>query len=145
MRNMFCYFSSLESLNLNNFNADSLTNINSMFGVCKKLESLEIKNLDTKYVTDMKKMFFVCAKLTTLNLINFNIKSLQINTNMFYGITQLIYCINKTKISEDYNLNSFTYNCAYFCLKESKKYILEKEQCIESCSNDTDYGILFRK
>ena len=57
---MFSGCRSLESLNLNNFNTNNVTNMNEMFAECKSLKELNLDNLNTNNVTRMNGMFYGC-------------------------------------------------------------------------------------
>ena len=49
MSGMFSFCSSLKEINFNNFNANSVTNINHMFIGCTSLRKLNLnKNINTK-------------------------------------------------------------------------------------------------
>ena len=63
---MFSGCSSLERLNLYNFNTDEVLTMNSMFYSCESLEELNINNFRTKKVTDLTDMFKGCDSLIGL-------------------------------------------------------------------------------
>ena len=143
MSYMFCLCNHLSSLNLNNFYTPSLQETVYMFYSCTGLTSLEINNFITKSVTNMKNMFYGCMNLKELNLISFNTDNLETCDNMFkYMGTSLIYCINDTKISNEFKqqfLSPFTKNCSHFCFIKFQKYINATEQCINNCTDDPIY------
>ena len=60
MAGMFCGCSSLEELNLNNFNTINVNLMNRMFEGCSSLKKLEINfNIDNQVI--MKDMFKGCS------------------------------------------------------------------------------------
>ena len=61
-----------------------------MFYNCSSLEKLNINNFDTSKVRDMSYMFYNCCILTCLNLSNFNTKKTINMSNMFYKCLELI-------------------------------------------------------
>ena len=91
-----------------------------------KLTSLELGKMDTSSVTDMNRMFCNCYKLKSLNLYSFNIINVDvnlINDGIFYGISNLNYCINED-IKEEIKslLSSFTkMNCLNLCYSHGQK------------------------
>ena len=100
--------------------------MNVMFLNCMKLTSLELGKMDTSSVTDMNRMFCNCYKLKSLNLYSFNIINVDvnlINDGIFYGISNLNYCINED-IKEEIKslLSSFTkMNCSNLCYSHGQK------------------------
>ena len=72
MAYMFEGCSSLEKLNLNNFNTTNVENMGSMFEGCSNLTKLDLKNFNTTKVKDMEWMFSGCSSLTELDIKNFN-------------------------------------------------------------------------
>ena len=57
---MFGGCSSLERLNLNNFNTNNVTDMSYMFCGCSSLARLNLNNFNTNNVTDMYRMFSGC-------------------------------------------------------------------------------------
>ena len=60
MTGMFCGCSSLEGLNLNNFNTNNVINMSVIFYGCSSLERLNLDNFNTNNVTNMIRMFYGC-------------------------------------------------------------------------------------
>ena len=89
MNNMFCYCTSLTSLDLSNFNTSNVTSMASTFSSCSKLTSLDLSNFDTSKVTYMGLMFQGCSSLKTLKLSNFNTQNVLLTNGMFQGCTSL--------------------------------------------------------
>ena len=61
MSYMFCECSSLEKLNLDNFNTNNVTNMYYMFCDCSSLKELIFNNFNFKNVTYMRGMFSGCS------------------------------------------------------------------------------------
>ena len=144
---MFQYCHSLTTLDLSNLKNASPENMYAMFYGCESLISLDLRSFDISLVYDMSSLFYNCKSLISLNLMNFNNFNLSktINSaNMFDNCNKsLRYCINEEKILSNIKsqLNTFTnLNCSDDCFSNSiNKFILEKRQCIDNCSNDDYY------
>ena len=87
MSYMFCYCSSLTSLDVTHFNTANVTDMRFMFYRCTSLTSLDVTNFNTVNVTDMSYMFFNCLSLTSLDVTNFNTAEV---TNMSYMFTTCV-------------------------------------------------------
>ena len=94
MHNMFDGCKALASLDVSNFNTEKVTNMKLMFYNCKALTSLDVKNFNTSNVTDMSAMFSGCEALTSLDLSSFNTEKVSDMGYMFYNCYDLetIYC-----------------------------------------------------
>ena len=80
-------------------NANNVTDMCFMFFKCSSLEVLNISNFNTENVSDMSNMFYGCSSLKELNLSNFNTKRVINMKSMFYGCSaELIF-----KIRSQYN------------------------------------------
>ena len=91
------YYSSLENLDLGDFNTSNVTNMNRMFSNCQSLTSLDLSGFNTSKVTDMSDMFFNCSSLTSIDLNSFN-------TSKVTNILQMFsYCESLTSL----DLSSF--------------------------------------
>ncbi|MBQ6086049.1 MAG: BspA family leucine-rich repeat surface protein [Bacteroidaceae bacterium] len=66
MWGMFYNCSSLETLDLNNFDTGNVKDMGYMFYGCEKLETLDLSSFDTGNVTNMEKMFSGCSNLETI-------------------------------------------------------------------------------
>ena len=97
MTGMFCNCQSLTELNLNNFNTINVKIMKSMFFGCYSLTSLDLSNFRTSNVENMYGMFFKCSSLTSLNLSNFDTSSVTDMSAMFR------YCSKLKSL----NLNNF--------------------------------------
>ena len=60
---MFSNCSSLNSLNLSNFNTNNIINMSYMFSDCSSLTSLNLSNFNTNNVNNMSYMFSYCSSL----------------------------------------------------------------------------------
>ena len=89
MSDMFCWCSSLTSLDVSNFNTEKVTNMSEMFWGCKSLTSLDFSNFNTANVTDMSYMFIDCSALEALDLSNFNTANVTKMKGMFYDCSSL--------------------------------------------------------
>ena len=113
MSNMFNECSSLEKLDLNNFNTSKVTNMENMFSNCSSLTNLDLSNFDTSNVTNMKNMFFNCSSLTTINLSSLDTRNLTNMSNMFFGCSTLtavnLNNINTNNVTE---MSCMFYGCS---------------------------------
>ena len=89
MSDMFCWCSSLTSLDVSNFNTANVTDMSDMFIDCSALEALDLSNFNTAKVTDMNGMFYYCSSLKSLNLSSFNTAKVTGMSDMFYGCKSL--------------------------------------------------------
>ena len=72
MTRMFSCCTSLQNIDLSNFDTSSAIKMNFMFFECKKLEELDLSNFNTSNVNNMSFMFKNCSSLKKLNIVNFN-------------------------------------------------------------------------
>ena len=61
MKFMFCGCSSLNKLNLNNFDFNNVIHIEGIFSLCKSLKELDLNDFNTNNVTNMIHMFVRCS------------------------------------------------------------------------------------
>ena len=64
--------SSLNNINLSNFNTNNVTYMTGMFNGCSSLNNINLSNFNTNNVTNMAFMFCECSSLNNINLSNFN-------------------------------------------------------------------------
>ena len=143
MTAMFHGCSSLLSLELKNFDTSSVSNMHGIFKYCSSLISLDIDNFNTSSVDNMNQMFYGCNSLISLNLKNFITSSVKRVNKMFIETNKkTILCINENETPEIIlDLKSFNENyindCSNTCFtKSDKKFIIEKNICINNCYND---------
>ena len=87
---MFRICHNLRSLKLTNkFKVNNVNYMRSMFYNCSSLSSLDLSNFDTSKVTDMAYMFNGCISLTSLNITNFDTSNVQSMNFMFRYCEQL--------------------------------------------------------
>jgi surface protein len=88
---MFYGCSSLESLDLSNFDTQKMTIMNSMFNGCSGLTSLDLSSFNTAKVTDMGYMFNACSNLKTILIgEGWSTESVRTSYLMFNGCTSLV-------------------------------------------------------
>ena len=97
MRYMFNGCSTLETLDLSNFDTKNVTNMEYMFKGCSALNTLDLSSFDTKNVTNMQSMFNGCSALKTFDISNFDTKNVTNMEYMFKGCHALktIYASEK--------------------------------------------------
>ena len=112
MSYMFQSFSSLTSLNLNNFDTSNVTSMSYMFAYCRSLISLDISNFDTSRVTNMNFMFVECNNLTSLDLSNFDTSNVTEMAFMFWRCSSLTSLnLSNFDTSRVTNMSSMFYDC----------------------------------
>jgi len=74
MEKMFCNCSSINILDLSNFNTQNVTNMNHLFFNCSSLECLNLSNLNFTRVTKFEHFIYGCNALKFINI--HNLKSL---------------------------------------------------------------------
>ena len=66
---MFYLCSSVESLNLSNFNTKRVTDMKSMFFRCSSLKGINLSSFNTRNVKDMRFIFNFCSSLQMENVV----------------------------------------------------------------------------
>jgi len=139
---MFDQCRSLRSLDLSNFDTTLVTNIDNMFYNCGILEFLDISNFNTEKITNMETLFIDCRNLKSLNLSSFTIyDNTNINRIFANDNSNLILCYNESKMPSHFlnEANRFENSCRKLCIMNSKKFILDKEMCVDNCYNEDIY------
>jgi len=125
MAGMFLVCISLNNINLSNFNTNNVTNMLGMFQGCSSLNNINLSNFNTKNVTSMDDMFYGCKSLNNIDLSNFNTNNVTNMNGMFYGCSSL----NNINLS-NFNTNNVT-NMAYMfdgCSSLNKNNIITKDK-----------------
>ena len=130
MYGIFYGCSSLTSLNLSNFNTSIVTDMSSMFSLCSSLTSLNLSNFNTSIVKDISFMFSHCSSLTSLNLSNFNTSIVIYMSFLFTGCLKLQY-INLKNFLENMlifysNIFNNVPNNIVVCINESNNNIISQ-------------------
>ncbi len=81
--------STVNSIDITNFNTANVTDMNGMFWGCNSLKSLELRNFNTTKVTNMGYMFSECTQLATLNIGTFRTDNVTSFIYMFSGCENL--------------------------------------------------------
>ena len=146
MDSMFRDCSLLTSLNLSNFDTSKVTNMIYMFYNCLSLTSLNLSNFDTSLVESMSMMFYDCINLEYINMYNFGAKESVNATDMLANVPDnIVICVNEDSytgsivIAQIKNINCYTKDCSNDWKSNQKKIINNINQCIDSCSNSTEY------
>ena len=125
MSYMFCDCSSLKSINLSNFNTNNVTDMSFMFCGCSSLNSINLSNFNTNNVTDMSCMFYECSSLKNIDLSNFNNNKVTNMICMFKDCSSL----NSINLS-NFNTNKVIHNGGMFdgCKNLKKENIIIKDK-----------------
>ena len=89
MRSMFAVCKSLKSIDLAGFDTSQVTDMGWMFSACESLASLDLSALDTSKVTSMSFMFNDCVRLESLDLTPLDTSNVTGMNCMFYFCTSL--------------------------------------------------------
>ncbi|MCI6619635.1 MAG: BspA family leucine-rich repeat surface protein [Prevotella sp.] len=112
MNNTFYGCSSLTSLDVSGWNTQSVTNMNGMFYGCSSLTSLDVSGWNTQSVTNMGNMFYGCSSLTSLDVSNWNTQNVTNMGNMFYQCTSLTSLdVSNWNTQNVTNMNGMFYQC----------------------------------
>ena len=110
MSNMFFNCSSLTNLDLSGFNTSSVTTMNDMFSWCESLTSIKLSSFNTSKVTNMKSMFYNCSSLISLDVSGFNTSNVTNMSNMFSWCSTLtsldVSSFNTSEVTSMYNMFS---------------------------------------
>ena len=106
MQSMFALCRNLTSIDLSNFDTSKVFHMGHMFADCNDLTELNLSGVDTSKVSDMRWMFNDCYELPTLDLSGFDTSNVECMHCMFWG------CANLTTIKGVIDMKSCT-DCAY--------------------------------
>ena len=88
--NMFYKMDKIIEINLSNFDASHVTNMNNMFSYCSKLEKITLGNIKTSLVKSMKRLFYNCSNLKKIDKLNFDTSSVTDMQEMFAHCKSLL-------------------------------------------------------
>jgi len=140
---LFSGCKNLKSLDLSFLDISQITSLDFMFYNCENLQYLNISNFDISSVVSMNRTFSGCKSLKILNIISFTENSNLILNETFTNINDLIYCIKDTskanKIYQELTQKNSINDCSNICFEINSKYIIEKNKCVQDCSEESDY------
>lgn len=88
---MFKDYTSLKSMEFNNFDTTGVTTLGSMFWGCTKLTKIiGLENWDTSKVTQMNYLFYKCSSLTALKVDEWNVLQVKNFEGMFQMCNRLV-------------------------------------------------------
>ena len=112
MSNMFRDCSSLQEVDLNNFDTSEISTLYAMFAGCSKLKKLNLSSFDTKKVTNMSYMFSGCNDLEIIDISTLNTSKVNNMSNMFNNCINLKELnVNNFDTSNVDNMSSMFYQC----------------------------------
>ena len=82
-----CYY--IDEINLTNFDASEVTNMDYMFYYCSSLTSLDLSNLNTPKLISINSLFKGCSSLVYINLTNFDTSKVLNMGSLFNGCKNL--------------------------------------------------------
>ena len=153
MGQMFDQCQYLTSLNLSNFNTNNVNNIFNMFYNCYSLQYLDVSSFNTEKINYMNELFIYTSSLKSLNLSSFIIHDTTTVSFILQGTNaNITLCYNASKMPAHFleQVHSYENSCQKLCIMNSKKYILDKEMCVDNCYNEKEYkyeydNICFKK
>ena len=150
MSSMFYDCSSLTSLDLSTFVTRYVSYMENMFNGCNKLKYVDISNFDTSLTESMINLFYGCHNLIYINFTNFVEGSFTFIENIFEQVPEnLKYCTDDeekiAKIIGQLNVKICPINdCSNDWNKNQKKFIDDKNICVNECSEDQIYKLLYK-
>ncbi len=103
---------SYETLNLNQWNTENVTDMGYLFAGCSNLKTLEISNWDTSKVTTMIGLIHECKGLTSLDIKNWNLSQTLDISGMFANCSGLSDLdLSNWNISNDINMDNIFHGC----------------------------------
>ena len=113
MGKMFEGCSSLKYLSVSTWDTSNVNNMCLLFRGCKALQSLNLRNWDTSKVTDMSQMFYACEGLQTLDLSNWDTSKVSRMQHMFFCCKKLEELdVSGWNTSNVTNMSFMFYMCA---------------------------------
>ena len=109
MNSVFSDCSSLENLDLSNFNTSKVTTMSGMFYGCNSLTKLDLSSLDTSNVTTMYGMFTLCKNLKTIYVSDkWNTSNVTSSSFMFQSCTFLVGAVPFDSTKTDVSMANYT-------------------------------------
>ena len=140
------YYSSLEKLDLGDFNTSNVTNMNYMFCGCSSLTSIDLKNFNTSNVTNMNRMFYNCSSLTSIDLSSFNTSNVTSMSYMFEGCSSLTNLdLSSFNTSNVTDMDFMFYNCSSLTSMDVSGFntskVTDMEYMFRNCSSLTSLDL----
>ena len=124
---LFYDCTSLESVDMSNFNFENIENMEGMFCFCESLKTIKFPNSTTPNLKSMSYMFWGCSSLTSIDLSYFNTE----NVEKMYGT--FFNCISLTSIDlTNFNtinlvdMQGFLANCNSLTSIDMSNFITDK-------------------
>ena len=110
--NMFKDLTSIKEIDLSNFDASQVTNMESMFNNCKNLKKIVFGNIITSSVDNMAFLFSECKKLTSIDLSSFDTSSVT-NFNLIFSHCEKLKSLDLSNFntSKATSMEDFFGNC----------------------------------
>jgi uncharacterized repeat protein (TIGR02543 family) len=132
---MFYNCDALTSIDLSNWNTDSLITCADMFNNCINLESIDLENWTTPKLQLCHGMFVACNKLTNLNISNFNTSNVTLMGAMFKN------CESLTSLDvSHFNTSKVT---AMYTVFQGCDSLVELDLSTWNTSNVNDFNYMF--
>ena len=109
MSYMFCWCTSLDTLDIRAFNTSKVTDMSYMFARCSGLYKIDLSEFNTSNVKTMKSMFSRCCNIAYLNLSYFDTSNVIDMSYMFKECLKL-----QTVDLNSFNTSSVTNMCEMF-------------------------------
>jgi surface protein len=145
MDSAFSGCTSLESIDLTNFEAPLLTNMNNAFFHCSSLKGIDLSYINSSSITFINRIFCGCNSLKSLNLANLNLTNIKDASYAFYNLKNLQFLnilgievndIFKSELFGQYGLNEE--KPMAICQNEEEKMITNPNYQYICCNYDND-------
>ena len=114
---MFEKIENIIEIDLSNFNASKIKNMEKMFCCCLNLKQITFGNIDTSLVKNMALMFSECKQLISIDLSNFNTSSVTSMYSMFWHCENLksldASSFNTDKVTTMFDMFGYCYKLEF--------------------------------
>ena len=146
MYGMFSGCSSLQTLDVSNWDTSKVTSMGNMFQGCSNLTTLDVSNWDTSKVTNMNGMFRGCSNLQTLDVSNWDTSKASAMNAIFYGCSNLqTLDVSKWDTSMVGDMSSMFNNCINLTTLDVSNWdtslVTEMGDMFNGCANLTTLDV----
>ena len=107
MANLFSGCTLLESVNMSNFNAPSVTKLFNCFTNCSNLKEVDLGSFDTSNITGIGELFKYCSKLEKINFSSADFTNITSWNGDFIGVPTSAEIIVKDETQANWLLERF--------------------------------------
>ena len=142
MQSMFDSCTSLETIDISNFDTSGVLNMSGMFGLCINLQELNVSNFDLSNVTDASAMFNGCNSLTKLDLSTWVNTSGVGNMNAMFQLS-IAHKLTELNLGKNFTIGSgTTYNNILNNVKKTVHIICNSDTAAKIGNSFTNVKII---